>query len=167
MPGKLRLDATLESMRFDIRKPPREGIAQSAWQQIKDTPAFSTPTYKVCIISKAFPWPIIIRAPAGSVVTCGTIFEELHRRLQAHITDAEWAIVAVDSVRKKAIEKAAKSRREKDKDRRLKRIDWLGDTPVFQGLVQDEGFKKQIHLPGNEIVEDTETETWVARFGKL
>jgi hypothetical protein len=118
--------------------------------------------HKILIISKAFPWSFIIRAPAGSVVTCGTIFEELHKRLQWQIEDAEWAIVAVDKRRKEVIEKAAKSRQAKDRDTRLKRIDWLGDMTMFEGLEIDKEFETKRHLPGSASV----TETWVVRFGK-
>ncbi|KAG1860729.1 hypothetical protein DFJ58DRAFT_778675, partial [Suillus subalutaceus] len=71
-------------------------------------------------------------------------------------------IVAVDKTRKEAIEKAAKSRQEKDKINRLKRIDWLGDTSMFEGLEKDKEFEKKRHLPGSESV----AETWVVRFGK-
>ncbi|KAG2145070.1 hypothetical protein BD769DRAFT_947976 [Suillus cothurnatus] len=156
-----RLDPTLQvgsGMRFDIR----EGIAPSTWQQICSIPALKVPAYEILIISKAFPWTIVIRARAGSVVTCGLIFWELYNQLQRHVEDAEWAVVAVDKTRRKAIEKAAKSRQKKDKDNRLKRIDWLGDTPVFEGLEKDEEFEKKIYLPGSASGADT----WVLRFGK-
>ncbi|KAG1881149.1 hypothetical protein F4604DRAFT_1746737, partial [Suillus subluteus] len=120
-----RLSPTLQvgtGIRYDVRKPTQQGIASSTWQQISRVPALEVPTFEILIISKAFPWSIVIRAPAGSV--------ELHKQLQRYIEDAEWAIVAVDKIRKEAIEKAAKSRQEKDKVNRLKRIDWLGDTPI-------------------------------------
>lgn len=161
------LNPTLASdttyVRYDVRKPAREGIMLTTWQQISHVPAFVAPTYEILIISKAFPWSIVIRAPAGSVVTCGAIFDGLHELLQKHIEDSEWAIVALDKTRREAIEKAAKSRQEKDKDKRLKRIDWLGDTPMFKGLEKDEDFEKKRHLPGSAHV----AETWVVRFGKL
>ncbi|KAG2032194.1 hypothetical protein BDR03DRAFT_970642 [Suillus americanus] len=159
------LDRTLRvgsGVHYDIRKPMQEGFKRAAWQQINGTPALNVATYKIRIISKAFPWPCVIHAPAGSVVTCGAIFEELHKQLQRHIEDGEWAIVAVDKTRKKAIEKAAKSRQEKDKDSRLKRVDWLGDTPMFEGLEKDIEFERKTFLPGSASV----AETWVARFGK-
>ncbi|KAG1851948.1 hypothetical protein F4604DRAFT_1660687 [Suillus subluteus] len=149
-------------MRYDIRKPPQEGIAPPTRRQISRIPALNIPTFKILIISKEFPWSIDIRAPVGSVVTCGTIFEELHKQLQRHIEGAEWAMVAVDRTRKEAVEKAAKLRQEKDKIKRLKRIDWLGDKSMFEGLAKDKEFEKMIHLPGNVRV----AETWVARFGK-
>jgi hypothetical protein len=156
------LASDMTYVRYDIRQPTREGIMLSTWQQISHIPAFLTPTHEILIISKAFPWSIIIRAPAGSVITCGAIFEGLHELLQKHIEDSEWAIVALDKTRREAIEKAAKSRQEKDTDKRLKRIDWLGDTPMFKGLERDEEFEKKRHLPGSARV----TETWVVRFGK-
>ncbi|KAG1790071.1 uncharacterized protein HD556DRAFT_747007 [Suillus plorans] len=160
------LNPTLASdmtyVRYDIRKPAREAIMLTTWQQIHHIPAFVAPTYEILIISKAFPWSMLIRAPAGSVVTCGAIFEGLHEMLHKHIEDSEWAIVALDKTRREAIEKAAKARQEKDKDKRLKRIDWLGDTPMFKGLEKDEEFEKKRHLPGS----DTVAETWVVRFGK-
>ncbi|KAG2142154.1 hypothetical protein BD769DRAFT_1568898 [Suillus cothurnatus] len=149
-------------MRYDIRKPPREGIAPSTWKQISSVPALKVPTFKILIVSKAFPWPIIIRAPVGSVVTCGTIFEELYKQLQRQVGGVEWAMVTVDKTRKEAIEKAAKSRQAKDKVNRLKRIDWLGDKTVFEGLERDKVFVKMRHLPGNASV----AETWVAIFEK-
>jgi len=121
-------------MRYDIRKPPQEGIAPSTSQQISSVPALKVPTFKILIVSKAFPWPIVIRAPVGSVVTCGTIFEELYKQLQRQVGGVEWAMVTVDKTWKEAIEKAAKSRQAKDKVNRLKRIDWLGDNTVFEGL---------------------------------
>lgn len=156
------LASDMTQVRYDIRKPAREGIMLSTWQQISHVPAFVAPTYEVLIISKAFPWSILIHVPAGSVVTCGAIFEGLHELLQKPIEDSEWAIVALEKTRREAIEKAAKSRQDKDQDKRLKRIDWLGDTPMFKGLERDEEFEKKRHLPGSATV----AETWVVRFGK-
>ncbi|KAG1851946.1 hypothetical protein F4604DRAFT_1496062, partial [Suillus subluteus] len=146
-------------MRYDIRKPPQVGIAPSTWQQISYVPALGMPTFKILIISKAFPWSIVISAPTGSVITCGRILEELHKQLQRHIEGAEWAMVAVDRTRKEAVEKAARSRQEKDKINRLKRIDWLGDKTMFEGLERDKEFEKKRHLPGSVSV----AETWVVR----
>jgi hypothetical protein len=149
-------------MRYDIRKPARDGIAQYTWQQISGAPALDVPTYKILIISKAFPWSFIIHAPAGSVVTCGTIFEELHKQLQSHIEAVEWA--TVDKTRKEAIKKAAESRKEKDKDPQLKRIDWLGNMTMFEGLEKDKEFETERYLPGS--ASDSSLGTWVVRFGK-
>ncbi|KAG2030132.1 hypothetical protein BDR03DRAFT_974976 [Suillus americanus] len=150
-------------VRYDVRKSVKEGIVPYALEGMKGKPAMlNVPMARIRIISKAFPWSISIQAPAGSIVTCNAVFRELHGQLQNYITDAEWAIVAVDKTRKRAIEKAADSRQEKDRDNRLKRIDWLGDVTVFEGLEKDEEFEKQICLRGSTSV----TGTWVAKFGK-
>ncbi|KAG2142091.1 hypothetical protein BD769DRAFT_1425564 [Suillus cothurnatus] len=72
-------------------------------------------------------------------------------------------MVAVDKTRKEAIEKAARLRQAKDKVKRLKRIDWLEDRIMFEGLERDKEFVKKRHLPGNST---SVAETWVATFGK-
>ncbi|KAG1890821.1 hypothetical protein F4604DRAFT_1672824 [Suillus subluteus] len=150
-------------VRYDVRKSVKDGIVPSALENMKGISAMlNLPMARIRIISKAFPWSISIQAPPGSVVTCNAVFRELHNQLQSYITDAEWAIVAVDKTRKKAIDKAANSRQEKDGVNRLKRIDWLGDTTVFEGLEKDEKFEKEICLRGSTSV----TGTWVAKFGK-
>ncbi|KAG1823662.1 uncharacterized protein BJ212DRAFT_1325847 [Suillus subaureus] len=56
-------------------------------------------------------------------------------------------MVAVDNTRKEAVEKAAKSRQEKDRINRLKRIDWLGDKSMFEGLERDKEFEKRDIYP--------------------
>lgn len=82
--------------------------------------------------------------------------------LQEPIVDSEWGIVVHDRAKKETIEKAVKTRCEKDKDARLKRIDWLGETTAFKGLERDEEFEKKRLLPGTQTCK----ETWVIKFGK-
>jgi len=82
--------------------------------------------------------------------------------LQEPIADSEWGIAVNDKSKKDTIEKAAKARHEKDKDVRLKRIDWLGETTAFKGLERDEEFEKKRLLPGTQARK----ETWVIKFGK-
>ena len=157
------LAAGSTNIRYDLRKPAREGILLSTYQQVAFQPAFAQPTYDVRIISKAFPWTVDIQAPTGSVVTCGTILEALHAMLQETIADSEWGIVVHDKSKKETIEKAAKIRHGKEKkDARLKRIDWLGETTAFKGLEEDEEFEKKRLLPGTDACK----ETWVVRFGR-
>jgi hypothetical protein len=148
---------------YDLRRAPRDGIP-TRYQQIALQPAFAQPTYDVRIISKAFPWAVDIRPPAGSVVTCSAIFKGVYAMLQEPITYSEWGIVMIEKTKKETIERAAKARHEKrkDKDMRLKKIDWLGDTTVFRGLERDEEFEKKRLLPGTQGVK----ETWVIKFGK-
>jgi len=64
---------------------------------------------------------------------------------------------------KDKIERAARNRQVKDSDKRLKRIDWMGDTTLFKGLEKDEQFEKSRLLPGAQACP----ETWVVRLGGI
>ncbi|KIJ60023.1 hypothetical protein HYDPIDRAFT_99460 [Hydnomerulius pinastri MD-312] len=156
------LAADMTHVRYDLRKPPRDGIMLTTFQQIALSPAVMQSTYDFRIISKQFPWTVDIRAPAGSVVTCSAVFEAIYAMLQEPMADSEWGIAVHEKSKKDAIEKAAKARQEKEKDKRLKRIDWLGDTTAFKGLERDEEFEKKRLLPGTSAV----VETWVVKFAK-
>ncbi|KIK78432.1 hypothetical protein PAXRUDRAFT_834565 [Paxillus rubicundulus Ve08.2h10] len=156
------LAADTTHIRYDLRKSPRDGILLTTYQQIGFTYALAHPTYELRIISKAFPWTVDIRAPAGSMVTCTAVFEAIYTMLQEPIADSEWGIVVHEKSKKEGIEKAAKARQGKDKNKRLKRIDWLGDTTAFKGLERDEEFEKKRLLPGTQAC----AETWVVKFGK-
>ncbi|KAF9227026.1 hypothetical protein BS17DRAFT_793633 [Gyrodon lividus] len=157
------LAADTTHVRYDVLKSPRDGILLTTYQQIGHAPALKHPTHELRIISKAFPWSIDIRAPAGSMVTCTMVFEAIYSMLQEPIADSEWGIVVHEKSKKEAIEKAAKVRHEKEKDhKRFKRIDWLGDMTAFKGLEKDEDFEKKRLLPGAHAC----AETWVVKFGK-
>ncbi|KAG1827499.1 uncharacterized protein BJ212DRAFT_1256472 [Suillus subaureus] len=145
---------------YDVRKSVKEEIKEITMSGL--SAMLNVGMTEIRIISKAFPWSIDIKAPAGYHVTCNSVFRALHDQLQNYITDVEWAIVAVDKTRKKAICEAANLRQKKDKDNKLKRIDWLGDMTVFKGLEEDKEFENEICLRGQMTV----TGTWVARFGK-
>jgi hypothetical protein len=80
--------------------------------------------------------------------------------LQEPLADSEWGAAVVDKERREKILKAAKKRQEKDKDKWLKRIDWLGETTLFRGLEQDADFEKLRLLPGVQAC----SETWVVRL---
>jgi len=70
-------------------------------------------------------------------------------------------MILLDDDLRERIERAARKREEKDNDKRLKRIDWLGDNTLFKGLEKDEPFEKLRLLPRAEAC----LETWVVRLG--
>ncbi|KAG1715775.1 hypothetical protein ID866_1399 [Astraeus odoratus] len=153
------LAADTTQVRYDVRKAPYDGILLSTAAQLGPTLALSPPSSSIRIISHSFPWTLDIPAP----VTCAAVFDGLYKMLQKHLVDSEWGIVClVDKGRRETIEKAAKARAEKDNDKRLKRIDWLGETTAFKGLEKDEEFAKKRLLPGDTACP----ETWVVKFGK-
>ncbi|KAH7925646.1 hypothetical protein BV22DRAFT_1064576 [Leucogyrophana mollusca] len=158
------LAVDMTHVRYDLRKPPSSGILFSTYQQVCHTAALDSVTTEFRVISKAFPWTIDIKVPGTSIVTCGAIWDAMYAMLQEPIADSEWGLVIHDKARKEAIEKAAKARQDasKDGDKKLKRIDWLGDTTLFKGLEKDEDFEKKRLLPGTPAY----SETWVVKFGK-
>lgn len=58
------------------------------------------------------------------------------------------------------IEKAAYKREQMDYDKRLKRVDWLGNGTLFIGLEKDEEYQQLRLLPGAQDCP----ETWVVRL---
>ncbi|KAI6121890.1 hypothetical protein EDD16DRAFT_862185 [Pisolithus croceorrhizus] len=153
----LAADTTL--VRYDVRKAPYDGILFSTAAQLGPTSALSSPSSAIRIISRSFPWTLDIQAP----VTCAAVFDGLYKMLQEPLADSEWGIVCtLDKSRRETIEKAAKARMERDKVKKLKRIDWLGDMTAFKGLEKDDEFEKKRLLP--EMAPCPET--WVAKFGK-
>lgn len=153
------LAADTTQVRYDVRKAPSDGILFSTAAQLGPSPALLSTTPSIRIISHSFPWALDIRAP----VTCLAVFEGLHKMLQEPIADSEWGIVcSLDKARRETIEKAAKARTEKDKVKKLKRIDWLGDKTAFRGLEKDDEFAKNRLLPEATACP----ETWVVKFGK-
>lgn len=66
---------------------------------------------------------------------------------------------------KDIVEKAAKKRMEAEPpanhdDRRMKRIDYLGEATLFKGLEKDEEYIKKRQMPGDKGC----SETWVVKF---
>ncbi|KAL4078208.1 hypothetical protein V8B97DRAFT_2003458 [Scleroderma yunnanense] len=153
------LAADTTHVRYDVRKAPSDGILFSTAAQLGSSSALSTSASSIRIISRAFPWTLDIRAP----VTCTAVFDGLYKMLQEPICDSEWGIVSLlDKTRRETIEKAAKARMEKDKVKKLKRIDWLGDMTAFKGLEKDDEFEKKRLLPEALACP----ETWIVKFGK-
>ena len=88
------------------------------------------------------------------------VFDALHSGLQQPLVDSEWGFVAPDKKLRESIEKAAKTRSDKDGEKALKRIDYLGDNTHFKGLEKVEDFEKARLLPGKQVV----AETWVVKL---
>lgn len=110
----------------------------------------------VRLISKMFPWSIDIHSPVQ--VTLADVWHALYAALQEYIVDSEWALISDNKSKRESIEKAAAKRPE---DRKLKRIDWLGEHTLFKGLERDESFEKTRIMPGTAPC----VETWLVKLG--
>jgi hypothetical protein len=152
----LAADTTL--LRYDVRNVPKDTILASTYYANCHTPCLGTPTSHVRLISKAFPWTIDVKSHGS--ITCELIWDAVYYGLQEPLADSEWGMAVVNKEKREAILKAAKKRGDKDKDKRLKRIDWLGDTTLFRGLEQDGEFEKMRLLPQAQACQ----ETWVVQL---
>lgn len=154
----LAADQTL--LRYDIRNKPKETIQASTYYQNCQVAALAKSNVThMRLISKAFPWTIDVK---GSVITCEIIWDAIYCALQEPLADSEWGMVVGDKEkdRREAIVKAAGKRELKDGDKRLKRIDWLGDATLFKGLEKDDDFEKLRLLPKGQPCG----ETWLLKL---
>jgi hypothetical protein len=110
----------------------------------------------ICLYSKAFPWSIEIKS--RDPVICENVWEAIHKALQEPIGDSEWGLIVGDKDRRKSIEAAMRKRG----DMCMRRVDYLGEQTLFQGLEQDDGFQKTRLFPGTASSLDT----YLVKLGK-
>jgi len=148
-------------VRFSLRRDPREAIRFDA-QQIAHHSAIRDPVQKMRLVGRDFPWVVDIVPRVGyHHVVVGDIWAGLYKALQEPLTASEWILAgAMDAQR--GIEEAMERRLARgDKDKFVKRIDWLGKSRLFKGLMKDELTLKRPLLPGTEPC----AETWVVLLG--
>ena len=159
----LAADTTLA--RVDVRFPPSSeaAITNATYYAYRHAHATLTQASHVRLISKDFPWSIDIKT-GGHPVTCEDVWNALHTALQQPLADSEWGALSYDASKAKKVQKAAKQRQsEGDKDKGLKRVDWLTDNYIFRGLERDEDFaKRRLVYVDNECEE-----TWVVKMVAL
>jgi hypothetical protein len=135
---------------------------------------------KIRLISLDFPWAFDIGPSAGEeVVTCLDVFTALHSALQYPLTDTEWGFAGNDKraslirardrrllVLHGSLNSAARAvsfDRSVQRELLLLRVDWLGSSVAFMGLVKDEAFARRRFVPGG----GERPETWAVKFQKL
>ncbi|KAG1901865.1 uncharacterized protein F5891DRAFT_188759 [Suillus fuscotomentosus] len=135
---------------------------------------------QIRLISPYFPWAFDIGPSAGEeAVTCLDVLSTLHAALQCPLTDTEWG-TAGDDKRTSLIRArdrrlwiqlalygssnpAPHTRPTAQRESLLLRVDWLGSSVAFMGLVKDEAFARRRLIPGGR----ERLETWVVKFRKL
>ncbi|KAG2148727.1 uncharacterized protein EDB93DRAFT_1144499 [Suillus bovinus] len=141
---------------------------------------------QIRLISPYFPWAFDVGPNArGEVVTCLDVLSTLHVALQRPLTDTEWGAAEDDKhaslirARNRRLwtelalhgspNSAARTRPTSSFERPVRReplllrVDWLGSSVAFMGLVKDEAFVRTRLVPGG--VEHPET--WVVLFQRL
>ncbi|KAG2101313.1 uncharacterized protein F5147DRAFT_314465 [Suillus discolor] len=140
---------------------------------------------QIRIINPYFPWAFDLGPSAGEeAVTCLDVLSILHAALQRPLTDTEWGAAGDD---KRASLIRARNRRlriqpalhrssnpaahtrptvsferpvPRQREPLLLRVDWLGSSVAFMGLVKDEAFARKRFVPGGR----KHPETWMVKF---
>lgn len=159
----LAVDTTLAHV--DVRFQPSTDAAlpNATYYAYRHAHATATQASHVRLISKDFPWAIDIKT-SGHPVTCDDVWSALYAALQQPLADSEWGILSHDLSKAKKVQKAAKQRQsEVDKDKVLKRVDWVADSFILRGLEKDDDFAKRRLA----YVDSDCEETWVVEMVAL
>ena len=152
------MDARGKAIQIDLRR--RDYGKRAECQAIAGYSLLAQPVKDVQLICREFPWVIRMK---GQWVTCGMVWESVHKALREPITDTDWGFITRDGNRGKTVEKAMKKRLEENPtDAAVPlRIDYLGDTTVFKGLERDNELVEKSLMPGKD-----KWDTWVIRLGR-
>jgi hypothetical protein len=156
----LAADTTLA--RVDVRAQPSSEAAMpnATYYAYRHAHATATQASHVRLISKDFPWSIDIKT-SGHPVTCDDVWSALHAALQQPLADSEWGTLSHDPSKAKKVQRAAKQRQsEIDKDKGLKRVDWVADSFIFRGFEKDDDFAKRRLA----YIDSECEETWVVKM---
>ncbi|KAG2101319.1 uncharacterized protein F5147DRAFT_314507 [Suillus discolor] len=163
------------SLRFPFPSP----FAGCGYEFLR-VPLTSERPRQIRLISPYLPWAFDIGSSAGEeVVTCLDVLSTLHAALQYPLTDTEWGAAGDDKraslVRARdrrlwiqfalhgSSNPASRTRPTVQREPLLLRVDWLGSSVAFMGLVKDEAFARRRLVPGGR----ERPETWVVKFQKL
>ncbi|KAG2031466.1 hypothetical protein BDR03DRAFT_111298 [Suillus americanus] len=173
---------------YDLRYPPTSlrfpssSLFAGCGHEFLRVPLTPERPKQIRLTSPHFPWAFDINPSAGDeIVTCLDVLSTLHAELQRPLTDMEWG-TAGDEKRASLIRardrrlwihrssnSAARTRptarfeRSVQREPLLLRVDWLGSSVAFVGLVKDEAFVRRRFVPGG----GERPEKWVVKFQKL
>ncbi|KAG1806131.1 uncharacterized protein BJ212DRAFT_1389788 [Suillus subaureus] len=168
-----------------LRFPPSSPFAGCGYEFLR-VPLTPERPRQIWLISPDFPWAFDIGPSAGEeFVTCLDVLSTLHAELQRPLTDMEWGTAGIEKRaslirahdRRLWIQlalhgssnSAARTRptvsfqRPVQREPLLLRVDWLGSSVAFMGLVKNEAFTRRRFVPGG----GKHPETWVVKFQKL
>ncbi|KAG2065074.1 hypothetical protein BDR04DRAFT_189585, partial [Suillus decipiens] len=163
--------------------PPSSPFAGCEYESLR-VPLTSEGPKQIRLISPDFPWAFDIGPSAGEeVVTCLDVLATLHFALQCPLTDTEWGTARHDKraslirahdrrLRKQLVSHGSSNSATHTRPTEsfnifvqrvslLLRVDWLGSSVAFMGLVKDEAFARRFIPGGGECPE-----TWIVKFHK-
>lgn len=147
---------------WDVREPPARMRRYQNPRRADDimAPVLSTQAQSLCIISRDFPWTIAISTNDGLPLTIIDVLNALYESLMKEVRRSEWALAS--DTHKYSTLQANKERRHANMAMRIRRVDWLGSSCMFRGLVKDSELIRKRMMPG-----DRPEEMWAVRFGPM
>lgn len=156
----LAADTTLAHL--DVRFDPSSeaAVPNATYYAYRHAHATATQASHFRLISDDFPWLIDIKTN-GHPVTCDDVWNALHAALQQPLADSEWGVLSHDPSKIRKVQKATEHRQsEIDRDKSLKRVDWVAGNYIFCGLEKDDAFaKRRLAYTDSECEE-----TWVVKM---
>ena len=157
------MDTTLALVDVRFQPSTEAALPNATYYAYRHAYATATQASHLRLISKDFPWLIEIKT-GGHPVSCDNVWTAVYTALQEPLAESEWGILSNDLSKAKKVQKAAKQRQsEVDKDKVLKRVDWVADNFIFRGLEKDDDFAKRRLA---YLDSDCE-ETWVVKMVAL
>jgi hypothetical protein len=148
---------------YDVRKPPQDGVLHAVISAVGNSPALKKQVTHIRLISKDFPWQFDIKLdltrPYVQPITVANVWESLYGGLHVPIADSEWGCLVMYDKHKAEAALRAATRRGRESDEPMLRVDWLGEGSVFKGLDKDKDFMKRRLFPTETPCEDT----WLGR----
>ena len=137
------------NMLFHTSNCYRTTESQRSWVKGRNAPATHPRMTHVRIISRAFPWMIQVRAHNPKLgVTCGEVLDAVSTYMYGDVAKKEYE--NLPSGRKRQIWESYRFNRSTDSNapggrlrEGLKRLDWLGSSSRFGGLVTNDTFVKE------------------------
>jgi hypothetical protein len=156
----LSVDTTMALVDVRFQPSTEAALPNGTHYAYRHAHATATQASHLRLISRDFPWLIEIKT-SGHPVTCDDVWNALYAALQQPLADSEWGILSHDLSKAKKVQKAAKQRQaEVDKDKVLKRVDWVADNFTFRGLEKDDDFAKRRLA----YMDSDCDETWVVKM---
>ena len=137
------------NMLFHTSNCYRTTESQRSWVKGRNAPATHPRITHIQIISRAFPWMIQVRAHNPKLgVTCGEVLDAVSTYMYGDVAKKEYE--NLPSGRKRQIWESYRFNRSTDSNapggrlrEGLKRLDWLGSSSRFGGLVTNDTFVKE------------------------
>lgn len=148
------LDSDATTRLFDVRQRPEFSL-QDAFSWLRHEAAVtSTNCSRILLVSRDFPWTIVINPYTRSqapYVTCGDVLHGLYMHFCLNMDAVDWRFVLGLKEEQKDAVKSAIELRTRGNGSTAKKIDWLVKKVFFRGLIKDDEFAESLLPTGHRL----------------